>query len=82
MFFISRGLCVKSFQDVGIVCSPGIAECTLTDLIWIWGRGGEDDIKALDLMKLGLWATYIYVNITNITNNITFWFYFDISGYI
>ena len=55
--FISQGICFKSFQDGGIVCSPGIAECTLTDLIRIWGRGCEDDIKGLDLMILGFWAT-------------------------
>ena len=55
-----RGLCFKSFKDGGIVYSLGIAECTLTDLIQIWCVC-EDDIMALDLMLLGLWATNICI---------------------
>ena len=34
-------------------------ECTQTDLIQIWGC--EDDIMALDLTILGLWATTNFV---------------------
>ena len=49
----------KSLQNGGVFCSPCIAECTLTDLIRIWGVV-EDYIMALDLTLLGLGATLLY----------------------